>query len=66
MLNFLYRLVVGALGYVAFIWIVPLFLAVIEVAPSGALWQLIKAVAAVAVVAYAVWGRHTVPWGGPP
>jgi hypothetical protein len=62
MWNVLFRLAIAAICYVAFIWIVPLFLAVIEVSVAGPLWTLLKAVAALLAVAYVIWGPHTAPW----
>lgn len=63
--NILWRLAIAALGYVAFIYIVPLFLAVVEISVSGPLWALLKALAAIGAVAYVIWGRHTYPWATP-
>jgi hypothetical protein len=61
MWNVLVRVAIAAICYVAFIWIVPLFLAVIELNVAGSLWTLLKAVAALVAVAYVIWGR-TPPW----
>jgi len=66
MLNFLWRLFVAAFCYVVFIYIAPLFLAVIDITPDADFWALTKALAAVGALAYAIWGRHTYPWGPPP
>lgn len=64
-MNVLWRIAIGVLCYVAFIYITPLFLNVLEVTATGDLWALLKALAAVAVIAYAIWGPHRYPWGPP-
>ena len=66
MIHVLYRFGVAAICYVAFIWIVPLFLQVIELSVGGPLWQLLKALAALIAIAYVIWGPHRWPWGTPP
>jgi hypothetical protein len=63
--NLLWRVAIAAVCFVAFIYIVPLFLAVIEISVAGPLWALLKALAALAAVAFVVWGRATYPWTAP-
>ena len=58
----LWRLFVAAICYVAFVFIVPLFLAVLDISVTGPLWALIRALAAFGAIAYVIWGRHTYPW----
>lgn len=64
-MNILWRIAIAAGCYVAFIYIAPLFLSVIDVTVDGKLLALVKALAAVAAIAYVVWGRHTYPWARP-
>jgi len=64
-MNVAWRVAVAAICYVAFIYIVPLFLAVLEISVAGPLWALLKALAAFGAIAYVVWGKQTYPWGPP-
>ena len=66
MLNILYRMAIAAFCFVALLYIVPLFLAVLKISVQGPLWQLLQALAAVAAIAYVIWGPHRWPWGNPP
>lgn len=63
--NIFWRLAIAAICYVFFIWLTPLFLAVIDVSIEGDLWTLLRALAAACAIAYVIWGRHVYPWGVP-
>ena len=64
MIHYLWRVAIAAFCFVVFIYITPLFLAVLEIGLDGPLWTLLKALAAVGAVAYVIWGRQT--WPGIP
>ncbi len=64
MMHVLWRVAIAAFCYVVFIYITPLFLEVLQVSLEGSLWSLIKALAAVAAIAYVIWGPTRYPWGG--
>ncbi len=65
MLNVLYRMAIAAFCFVAFVYLVPLFLAVLKIDAGGPLWQLLQAIAAIGAIAYVIWGPHKWPWGPP-
>ena len=61
-MNILWRIAIAAFCYLAFMYIAPLFLNVLDVRPAADAWALVRALAAVGAIAYVIWGPHTWPW----
>lgn len=59
----LWRVIYGTICFVLFWWIMPLFLAVINVPIGGPLLQLIRACTAAIVILYVIFGKEPpYPW----
>lgn len=66
MIHLLWRVAIAVFCFVAFFYIAPLVLAVLDLSVEGDLWTLIKALAGVGALAYIIWGPSKYPWSHAP